>query len=122
MTQITLVFGDISGDGHEKTDTLTIETNYSYSKLRDAIYKSNFKIDSECSDYDERTLSEELTNFLVEIGLLKREDLNGDYRLTVRGDEYVRRLLDVVKYENPDFQWKETALATMDVGGYGLFY
>ena len=142
---ISLVLGDESGDGHQKTENFNILSNLDKNDLLKA-YKAateklgfNF-IDEICEEYENRLCPKENLDILIKHGL-KIDDLG----LTVKYDlkeatdafenddsngysfwteSYVNVFLFIVKLGNKDFQikiLKGDLNPTINIGGYGLF-
>lgn len=73
---ITFTLGDISGDGHGKTDTFIAFSNLSSDELREryeaVVNKTGIDIRDICCDYEDDVITEEVKKKLEKIGI----DLN----------------------------------------------
>lgn len=76
---ITFTLGDISGDGHNKTETFVAVSNLSSDELRDryeaVVNKTGIDIRDICCDYEDDVITEEIQKKLENIGI----DLNIPY-------------------------------------------
>lgn len=128
---INLIVGDWSGDGHGKTDTVTIKCNLTAKQVEAAYDKgarsSGFDPSSYvCVEYEERKIYEEDLEKLRDLGY----DVEAHLGITEHDDEveldvdafceiymFVAYLGDksiVWEFENP-------LSSNIHVGGYGLF-
>ena len=129
---INLVMGDWSGDGHSKTETITILSNIDKKAVEKA-YKAGTKktnvnfSDDVASDYEDSTLPTEVVTKLAEHGF-KIEDYSEDEEPTDRGygiwtDGYALAWLFIAGVGNPDFKFEviEDDSPNINIGGYGFF-
>lgn len=136
MHKITLVVGDWSGDGHDKSDTYIIESNLDLEQLS-AAYKAGVQllgtdlVEDICSDYEDNSFPVEVFNKLQALlGPHKVQlDLDEDYpeaeeEFRVYDSElWVDLILGVCKLGNPSLEWSLIDPdASWHIGGYGLFY
>lgn len=130
METIRLVVGDWSGDGHEKTQTIYIESNLSTDQLTKA-YKNGCKvigfklIDYIADDYLDDAIGEDEINKLqttgFDISKIKTEpDFNGR-TASLYVQNYVDIYLHIVKLGNPKFKFEIVNPPYLNIGGYGLF-
>ena len=144
---ITLVLGDWSGDGHDKTRMISILSNLDKDTLFAAYKKASKKlgfsfIDDVCGDYEDSLLPKEKLNILIKNGF-KIENLgfnktntyllneaneafneSGSDGLYLSEETYTNIFLFIVKLGNKDFKYeilKGKLNPTLDIGGYGLF-
>ncbi len=134
---VSLLLGDISGDGHNQRDTTVIFSNLTANEIKNAYSKGEkllgFKFVSQvCSEYEDNSIPTELINKLVKFGFpletyLSNGDLSNDgddkdpeYFIWIQG--YTEIYLFIVKIGNPNFEWKYTENdSCIDIGGYGLY-
>ena len=128
---INLVMGDWSGDGHSKTETVTILSNIDKRALEKA-YKAGAKktgVDFEnevAEEYEDNTISAEVVEKLAKHGF-KIEDYSededpsdGTYGLWTDG--YSLAWLFVAQVGNPNFKYEVITddSPNINIGGYGL--
>lgn len=131
---VTLVVGDWSRDGHEKTDTISIESNLSPKDIEKAYKKGTKKIGVDLSktivaDYECNVMSSADVAKFVAAGFDLQEFLGAYYEINEDGslelgvDEFVDLYLFVVKTGNADFISKRIEpYSNINIGGYGLYY
>lgn len=134
--KITLVVGDWSGDGHDKSATYIIESNLDLEQLS-AAYKAGVKllgtdlVEDTCSDYEDNSFPVEVFNKLQALLVPHKVqlDLDEDYieaevEFRVYDSEiWVDLILGVCKLGNPSLEWSLIDPdASWHIGGYGLFY
>lgn len=134
MEKIALVLGDWSQDGHNKTETVLIESNLSKKEIEKAYQKgaekAGISICDCCEDYEDNQLSpdqiEKLEAFIP--GLRKEFEKHGavfeeDEDVRIYTDEFTFCYLETVKFGNPKFKYKivKADSAEIQIGGYGLF-
>lgn len=133
---VDLIVGDWSHDGHEKTETVSIKINITPGELREAYERGRdqvgFDLTSDvANDYEDRKLSNVRMKALVAKGYDERsverdeynnesDDYAGDYVLS--HDSFVDVWLFIAKLGNPDLTYETLNSASINVGGYGLFY
>ncbi len=126
---IKLEVGDWGEDGHAKSKSVLIRTNFSHKNIlaaqAEAIEKIGFSFADEVADeYEDSQISETWEGRLSDVdiqveydGEFDREDRS----LTV--DSYTKVWLELAKLGNPDFKYQIIkADGWIPIGGYGLFY
>lgn len=125
MNKIILKVGDWSNDGHNITDSYTIECNMTTKKLSRIIRGQKLiDINSECSEYEDSSLSVECTNKLIELGIIDSSmdrDYQDENRVLIYPDVWVEILLKVVKHLVPEFEYRIISNEEINIGGYGLY-
>lgn len=145
---INLVVGDWSADGHEKTDTFSVEVNkipFSPPRWGDVssdteesiFYQGCVKLglspsftDEVCAGYDDPLIPKDLIykvygedeSDLPEEEILIEEDSEGHtiYFCTPKGWAFL--LLDICKIGDPNFEYEFTNNPTFNLRGHGLYY
>lgn len=115
--------GDWSHDGHNLTEDVFVKCNMKYEKLHEVLFTQKIiDIEKECADYEDGILSEECTQRLLDLGIIKKDELNeeGVYE-DMYPDAWVDTLLNVVKHLDPIFEFEVVTFPTFHCGGYGLF-
>lgn len=134
MHKITLIVGDDSQDGHEKTKDFTISSSLTAKELekayRSGLKKTGIEHDKMCSEADEREISkEDYKKFLAldpELGNYKNfyselEDKHDFWMVTPQ--EFSHMYMIIAKAGNPNLNWSlEETSESIAIGGYGLFY
>jgi hypothetical protein len=140
MTQLTLIVGDWSGDGHDKTTRIMIESNLTLEDVEAAFKNGSeligFDFTKECcADYEET----DITNHIKKIKtLFTKDELKGDRleeefdisphwqnkdEFIIGVDGFVGVYLRICKLGNKQFQYKKIEEnESITIGGYGLFY
>lgn len=136
MHTITLITGDWSGDGHEKTDSITISSNLNMKELEAAFTRGEQVIGinfaDQFSDYEANTLPCEMIQKMskhFDTGFNVPQDIDPDevdssrYDETLYSNDYTHLWLEIAKIGNPElvYEYCKTGL-TLSIGGYGLFY
>ena len=136
MHTITLITGDWSGDGHEKTDSVTISSNLSPKELEEAFIRGEKVIGidfaNQFRDYESNQLPFEMiqkmskhfdTGYDVPQDIDPSEVDSSRYDETLYSNDYVHLWLEIAKIGNPElvYEFCKTGL-TLSIGGYGLFY
>lgn len=124
---ITLTVGDWSGDGHEKTEKYTCEFNLPIDKIEKAYKKGCKKLGFDlrrdvAADYEDRNISKDLYDKLVEAGYSNELDSDID---SLTADDFVLMWVFIAKLGNPELKCSfcpTESLSNINVGGYGLFY
>lgn len=132
---VNLVLGDWSGDGHSKTDFITIRSSLSPVALAKA-YNMGCKIvgfdlsNEVASDYEDSRIRGEELKKLRAAGYTKELDDeypendsgNEEYDGTalLDSDTFAEIYLWVAQKGNPKLQY-EVDRSRLDIGGYGLF-
>lgn len=126
-----LVLGDWSGDGHNQSITILIESNLN----RDEIYKAYEKTAEELDfdliqevafEYEDNIVTTEQALIINSLGI----QLDGKYLIDLEStepidiwkDDFVNIFLAMVKRGNPSFEYKRIEGETIEIGGYGLFF
>lgn len=133
MHKITLIVGDWSGDGHEKTKDFTISSSLTAKELEKAykagLKKTGLEHDKMCSEYESTTIfKEEYKQFLALDPELANcdssiSDLNDDKNWwSVTPKEFAYMYMIIAKAGNSRLDWSlEETSESIAVGGYGLF-
>lgn len=136
----TLVVGDWSGDGHDKTSMTVIRSNLNSKQIMKAYKKASKKlgfslIDDVASDYEDRILSRDRLQVLLDNGM-KFEVLGLEYEIKeakecledeasegigLWSESYRDIFLFIVKMGDESFQWEVSHGDSLNIGGYGLF-
>lgn len=124
---IEFIVGDTGGDGHEKTSSIIVESNFDKNKILQTLkYVKNdlgFDIRDELEEYEVSTLDLDKSLKLIEYGIdTDGIDQEEDGCLCFYYDSYVGTILNLVKIKDPSFEYSIIELPSIDVGGYGLFY
>ena len=136
MHTITLITGDWSGDGHEKTDSVTIYSNLNMKELEAAFTRGEQVIGinfaDQFSEYEARTLPYEMiqkmskhfdTGFDVPQDIDPNEVDSSCYDEMLYSREYTHFWLEIAKIGNPELVYEYCKTGpTLSIGGYGLFY
>lgn len=126
---INLSCGDESGDGHDKSQTVTIEilSNHNINDLITAYElgskKLGFDFTNEvCEEYEDSKILPEYLDKLLSLGFVRDKDMDEDYGICeLNTEEYLRIYLFIVELGNPDIKTKFYVIPTIYIGGYGLF-
>lgn len=151
MNIVTLEMGDPSGDGHQITHTIVIETNLTKGELIQAYAKGERQLGFEfaglvANNYEDNVLPHPYFLKFKELGFdqglleeIESDEKNVDSQSPVIGDygqidedthgyalyqdTYVDLWLGIAKLGNPEFTYtiKEDADVHISIGGYGLF-
>lgn len=136
----SLVVGDWSGDGHDKTSMTVIRSNLDSKQIMKAYKKASKKlgfslIDDVAADYEDRTLSRDQLQALVDNGM-KLDVLGYEYDIKeatecledkdsegigIYSEAYRDIFLAIVKMGDESFQWEVSHGDSLNIGGYGLF-
>ncbi len=127
---INLVMGDQSGDGHGRTEHVTIISNLEKKDIEIA-YKAGAKktkVDLSkniACDYEDNKISKEIIEKLIKFGFKGLDYVVGsDDCYSLWSDTYSYLWLFLVSVGNPDFKYEviNDDSPDIDIGGYGLFY
>ena len=124
---LALTYGDPSRDGHGMSETDYYISNYSSSDVQKAMTKAekayNFNFDAVCSEYGERTLTEEqygifANNMKIDLDKLGEED-EDEFLIY----DFPGLYLAVVKTQLQDLKVEAKVITkeSINIGGYGLF-
>lgn len=134
MTTIEFVVGDSSGDGHDKKNTYTVESNLSKQDIQSAYNKATAILGFDfvnyvCLDYEDNILKEEYVKILTDNGFdINNYDDDGCWGYNTRNafllssKSYLKLYLDIIKFGNNEFEYKLIESVKINIGGYGLFY
>src|SRR5688572_21393986 len=129
--KITVVVGDWSQDGHNLTESFTVESNLSKEEVEKA-YKKGTKalkvsIADLCNDYSDNAIPKLTYNKFVslkpsieELGWKCEEDDKDGIR-RIGPDEFAEMYFVTVKAGNKNFKWTYVKSGHIHIGGYGLF-
>lgn len=141
---INLVVGDWSGDGHSKTETVTVSSNLDKSAVLKAYKKGTKKLGFDLSqdvaaDYEDNVVSKEQWEKFAAAGLTLEdlfgsskgdiddatEDLAGEEApgFGVYAEAFAHLWLFIVRQGDSNFRYSinETDSPNINIGGYGLF-
>lgn len=132
---ITLVLGDWSHDGHEKTETINIRSNLLKAGIEEAYALGTEKLGFDfckeiAADYEDNMLDNEKWEALKKLGY-QDDDLEEDgikYNegdISLWTDSFTDIYLFIVKLGNDEFEFEylsEVQNPQIKIGGYGLFY
>lgn len=127
---ITLVVGDWSGDGHEKTEKISVVCSHSSKELEEAYNKGTEKLgfnftQTVAVEYEDNKLYAKEIKLLrangIDMEFEDGEDENGNVCLMV--DDFWNLYLAICKLGNPKIEYKEgKQKQKINIGGYGLFW
>lgn len=122
MNTLNLVLGDWSGDGHSKTDTVTIETNLSKKEVWEA-YSAGAKLigvdlcNSVAAEYEDNKICRDDVAKFADAGYeCEIDDYNSIYT-----EEFTALFLFTVSKGRPDFVYEICKNQDLHIGGYGLY-
>lgn len=125
---IKLIVGDCSGDGHNQTKEITIDTNFNKAEINEAFQKGveiiGEDITNYCDEYEEPYVSKEvvekLNKFIANdyINELLKEERD---EIRIEKDLFVDIYLATVKLGNKNFEYKICEFPEIDIGGYAFF-
>lgn len=129
---INLVLGDWSGDGHSKTEIVSILSNLLKNDIEKAYKKGCKKVGFDltkdvCAEYEDMSASKEVVEALRAVGFkpedFLEEDDDGDWSFAYNGDAFAELWLRIAQLGNPDFKYEITTHNTpnINIGGYGLY-
>jgi len=131
---ITLTVGDDSGDGHDKQEHYTFESNLSKEEVVKAFKKGTkivgFDLTELCADYEDSEFPEEERNkFLEHVKLTEMDMPNGSHFEEgnpiddcMDTELYAGAYLAIAKLGNPKLETKFIESDSIAIGGYGLFW
>lgn len=135
METINLVVGDWSGDGHYKTSTTVVSCSLSTSDLEKAFKKGakklKFDITSYCEQFEDNLIPNaeyvkmrEMFPALKELEFEDEEDVVEDDQRHIDADIYAALYMYTAQVGEPEMTWTkiEENKASINIGGYGLFY
>ena len=134
MVKISIVVGDWSGDGHDKTENTLIESNLIQEDLLEAFKigteRIGFDLTKCCTDYEDNDVTEHIEQikplFDNSITLMEEHGIEESYRTPgnwiVYSYGYLEIYLRICKLGNPQFEYtKAEEDDSIQIGGYGLF-
>ena len=134
--KIDLCVGDWSGDGHEKTETISIESNLTAKEINAAYKigakKIKFDITKKISvHHDDSTISRKQYNLLIKAGYKwqiqefdEDPEKSKEDRINIGEPHHFACMwLFIAKLGNPDFEYNyvNSHAEVINIGGYGLF-
>ena len=132
LYQVKLVVGDWGGDGHEKTKEFYIETSYDEKKILAAYRAGSKKLGFDfqndvASEYEDSDLKKSHLKKLRDAGIEVNIEDEEEYKdqKTVPIDVVIFRdiWLHIAKLGDAGFTYELVkSSATLNIGGYGLFY
>lgn len=146
METISLVVGDWSHDGHEKTDTIVIKSSLTLKQLQSAYKKGTEKVGFDfmktvATDYEESNIDRNKLKVLRDLGCetavweedyknsLSEKDKeiyagDDDKAVSISSEEYAEFVLFICTLGNKDLEYEfvEDKTSRWNIGGYGLFY
>lgn len=134
---IKIEVGDHSGDGHEKTYTMNIDSSLSVEDLKLSFQEGmkmlgqggNYYSFDFCSEYEDNQVPKEFVNSLIKVGIDPFDFLDfqesdskvmNDSIYTISCDNFIYLWLAVAKIGRPNFNYKVVNLSKLKIGGYGL--
>ena len=125
MNIITLTVGDLSGDGHDRRETRSIETTFSVKKIEAAYAKGMKKLGFNpskdlASKYEDNKVPSKYSKLLQKAGFPMGDDPDSD-DWSLYTDDFVALFLWTVELGDPSFSYTETRSNELYIGGYGLF-
>lgn len=138
MTQIQLVVGDWSDDGHGKTSTVVVEADCGKKHLEAAfkrgVEKLGVDVTDACEDYDDDEMPRTVYNTIkaVDPDLVTdswsklcfddEEDHFEEDVVYMAPDMYAVLWMLTAKAGDPDLKWSIVAdVPKINIGGYGFF-
>lgn len=128
-TMIQIMVGDMSGDGHNITETTSIKSNKSYDDVREA-YKKGCEIvgfdltETVCKEYEDSHLDEDKAIALQNAGfdLTDLQDFDDDLEdINLIAEDFLTLYLNICQIGDPSFQYEYASMRQLKIGGYGLF-
>lgn len=130
--KIKLVVGDWSDDGHGKTDSYLVRTNYSAADIKRS-YERALKIHKlhvPCSDCEDSAINPDIVKLLTQHNVETSDILEYDkksktYNFVDCGPDYFCQLylrISSIILTDLVYEFIDSDIATLNVGGYGLFY
>jgi hypothetical protein len=144
--RINLLIGDWSGDGHEKTSEIPIQSNMAADEIREAYLKGAIALgvnleEEVCCDYEDDYLPIEIYRIFESAGFgvsewslgwmgkplsdrdrKKIEDcIAKDDNICLEDGTFAGLYLFTAKIGNPDFRYEVAERKDLCIGGYGLF-
>lgn len=121
----TLVVGDSSGDGHEKTENFLITSNFNEAQILDAYRLGvdiiKFDIMENNKDYQDRSICSEDVDKLKSVGFVfSNLDKWGVYYY-IDPEIFVEIFIFIVSVGDPSFEYEYLPYNNIEIGGYGLF-
>ena len=141
--KVALLIGDEGGDGHGKYGRYDIMSNLTTREMNTAYvegcklinYDGGKGIKSFCQEYEDTKIPKDFAQKLEDAFYgstpdnpfieddLERSFGGDDTNYYIDSDTYVDIYLRTVKLGNPSFEYSYTSSgASLDIGGYGLFY
>lgn len=124
--RFNVVMGDASGDGHEKTVTYMIESNFDCDDIQKA-YEKGCKIigfdltEDVAVNYGDSSLSAEQLKKLRDAGFTGKLDCDVYSDMGLSCDEFFSIWWFFVRTGNSAFECDVEAAYKIKIGGYGLF-
>jgi hypothetical protein len=121
---LELVVGDWSHDGHNQTETYSIECNLGKKALESAYAKGAkiaFDLKEHCCDYEDSQLPTELWNKLIALGFDNEPETGLEEAVYIEPDVYLDIYMFIAKLGNPKLDWSMATDSRICIGGYGLF-
>ncbi len=128
---VELEVGDSGGDGHDKTDSIIIRTNFNKVALKSAYYVGTAVAEFDligdfAEEFEDNLLPKKHYEKLVELGYdkdLEFGDSDDEENLEISIEDYFNIYLFMIKLGNPKFSYEIiSADSYLDLGGYGLFF
>lgn len=134
MYIVQLICGDISGDGHEKTEIFTINSSLDKTRIENAYNKgvkiTGIDITSMCYDYRDSSISRSVINTLKEFNehLFNKYNKLYDFfeypveeGIYLYSESFIGIYLWISEIGDSSFQYNKLRLECINTGGYGLF-
>jgi hypothetical protein len=126
---ITLVVGDWSFDGHNRTHNFAIKSNLDVDAVSAAFEMGEEKLgvkfqETVAAEFEDNVLPRDVIEKLENHGFVLADvvgDCEDEEQVTIDSDVYVDIWLFIAKLGNPDFRYELTSHPSINVGGYGLF-
>jgi hypothetical protein len=130
MNTIEIVVGDWSADGHGRTETVVITTDYTAKEVEKAfnagVKKTGFNIQEHCQEYEDNAVPNDLYDYFdaqgVEYANIRHDSDDGNQG--IGSDDYAKIWLKTCELGDPNFKYKVQSNYEnkVNIGGYGLFY
>ncbi len=121
MNKMSLVLGDWSGDGHEKTEKVFIETNKFLGEVvqayKDSCELTHVSFNDIANDYGDNHLDDEIAKIFTELKCPLLEEIENEDNY-LHPNLFARLWFWFISLSLPDFQFKIIKDDTPTINGY----
>lgn len=121
----TLVVGDSSGDGHEKTENFPITSNFRETQILDAYSLGvdiiKFDIMNNNEEYQNSRISIEDADKLKSFNFVFSDLCEEEDYFLIDSNTFVEIFIFTVSIGDSSFEYEYLPYNNIDIGGYGLF-